>query len=134
MTRLVLPLMALLPHGCCAFALFSGYWAAATPRMVCHGEPIIYPAVELSGLLLACLCLFDFWRGGGGYPVRGLAALCLFALVSWLGQMTVTNQIALSALSKAGQGYLLLQAVGFLLRGVGWSSDWGFCPACFDRR
>ena len=84
--------------------------------MACHGDPILYPAIELSGMFLAGLCLLDLWKGGGGYPYRGLLGLGLLALASWMGGATVMNQIALSGLSKAGQGYLLFQLTGFVLR------------------
>ena len=95
---------------------------------------MIYPVVELSGLFLACLCLFDFWRGGGGYPARGLAALCLLTLASGLGQMTVTSQIAMSALSKTGQGYLIFSLAAFLLRVSGCPIQTYSCQLCLPQR
>lgn len=130
MARIAYLLLALLPHGCCAVALLSGYWAVAPVRMPCHGDPLLYPVVELSGLCLACVCLWDYWRGGGGAPWRGLLALGLLALGARMGDLLVLEQVAMSALSKAGQGYLLLQLVGYLLRKAGWTKVLAFCPAC----
>ena len=130
MARIAYLLLALLPHGCCAVALFSGYWAVAPEQMSCHGDPLLYPVVELSGLSLACVCLWDYWRGGGGAPWRGLLALSLLALGSWSGDLVLLELVAMSALSKAGQGYLLLQLVSYLLRKAGWSQALAFCPAC----
>ena len=129
MARFLVPLMALLPHGCCVLALFTGYWGTAQ-RMECHGDPLLYPMLELSGMFLAGLCLLDLWKGGGGYPYRGLIGLCLLAFFSWAYGATVMNQIALSGLSKTGQGYLLFQLTGFVLRRCGLVSAAENCPFC----
>lgn len=122
-------LMAILPHGCCLFAASSGYWGATSAS--CHqGPPTLYATVELSGLLLALLVLLDAWRGANGFPMRGIIALALVGIGATFLPYPLLEQIALSALSKAGQGYLLIVFVLFVLRTFGIKPNSPFCPAC----
>jgi hypothetical protein len=122
-------MIALIPHGCCLFAFSTGYWGAATASP-CHGTPILQPTVEIAGLALAALALFDSWRGGNGHPLRGLLLLIVAGLLAWTLQWTVLEQVALSALSKAGQGYFLLLVTWKLLQAARLVSPSVACPAC----
>lgn len=123
-------LMALLPHGCCLFAASTGYWSVTTTPTCHQGPPTLYAAVELSGLLLALAVLLDAWRGGGGYPMRGVLLLAVVGIASTFTPYSLLQSVTLSALSKAGQGYLLILFTLYLLRSVGIRPNSPFCPAC----
>lgn len=123
-------LMALLPHGCCLFAASTGYWSVTTTPTCHQGPPTLYAAVELSGLLLALAVLLDAWRGGGGYPMRGVLLLAVVGIASTFTPYSLLQSVTLSALSKAGQGYLLILFTLYLLRAVGIRPNSPFCPAC----
>lgn len=125
MPRPLVLLLTLLPHGCCLLALASGYWSSTT-TMPCHGDPRLYPAAELGGLLLAAAFLLALWRVGP----RALRALALALVVScgfWLADLELPNQILLSAVSKASQGFILLQFTLWLLRRQGWQAAGRCC-------
>ncbi len=117
-------LLAILPHGCCVFAATSGLWAVSG-RMPCHGDPLTYPTVELCGLVLALAVLLGAWRGKGALSLRWMAGLVLLAALSGATGAPLLSAILLSGLSKAGQGFLLLQATGCLMRTAG--LDWKPC-------
>lgn len=86
--------------------------------MPCHGDPLLYPAAELGGLLLAILFLLTLWKTGEQAFGALLFVLALTA-ACWFSDLALPTQVLLSGVGKAGQGYVLLQSTVLLLRWSG---------------
>ncbi len=86
--------------------------------MPCHGDPLLYPTAELGGLFLAALFLLALWKTGES-AFQGLLLVLVLTASCWFADLALPTGVLLSGVSKAGQGYLLLQSTVLLLRRSG---------------